>query len=126
MDVPRFAGPLRCYQDNYVGLISFVEYECDQRIIPGIEYSKDLTDLIRIYPNPAIDIINIEIEHYLISEEDYEIEIIDLQGKVCINLLTNKPCSSVDVSALENGPYFLRLKSMVVSETPIYPIIKLR
>ena len=61
---------------------------------------------IRIYPNPATDFLNVQID----SGSKFELNIIDLMGRQILskhNLLSG----NVDLSNLQNGTYILILKS---------------
>ena len=68
----------------------------------GIE-DENSSPLIRIYPNPAIDILNVDME-----EIPDQIQIVDMAGK---SLLTQKGGSEkfgLDVSFLSKGIYLLK------------------
>jgi aminopeptidase YwaD len=61
-------------------------------------------DDIRIYPNPANDFINIEIENG--KEKAKSIEIINDLGVTVIN---SKFKNKIDVSSLSSGLYLIRI-----------------
>lgn len=58
-----------------------------------------------IYPNPTIDIVNVNIDDY----QDAQIQISDLTGKIVLEQKLNS--SSVDVSHLSTGMYLLKVQS---------------
>ena len=58
---------------------------------------------IKVYPNPASDILNIESQ-----EEVNHIEIFDLLGK---QILSFKGAKNIDVSGLQNGIYLLKINT---------------
>jgi hypothetical protein len=61
---------------------------------------------ITIYPNPSIDIINIEMENTL--EKDISIEIVSIDGKKIKSLTTvNKDITPIDISSLSSGLYLI-------------------
>jgi FG-GAP-like repeat/IPT/TIG domain/Secretion system C-terminal sorting domain len=63
---------------------------------------------IRIYPNPARNILNLD--WYIIGAPALNIEIMDVQGKrVLLSSLRNT--SSVDLSRLSQGVYFVRISN---------------
>ena len=64
---------------------------------------------IKVYPNPVNDFVYIEFE----NSENYIAEIYTLLGQKIIemNLISEKK-NRIDLSTLENGLYFLKLKSL--------------
>nr|NQU92694.1 T9SS type A sorting domain-containing protein [Bacteroidota bacterium] len=61
---------------------------------------------IRIYPNPATNVLNIDCE-----DAGAEIMIYDLQGKVVKEISCNISHQTIDISYLDNGMYILRIVS---------------
>ena len=59
-----------------------------------------------VYPNPTTDIINFER-----NKVDENYEIINLLGKVELSGKTNSKKSTIDISTLSNGVYFLKILS---------------
>ena len=72
---------------------------------------------INIYPNPATDIINIDVSGNL----KYEVTIFDLQGRIMISK-TNRP--AIDIQALAQGTYLLEIKDRDSDQKVIKKIIK--
>ena len=70
-----------------------------------------------IYPNPAIDIININIS----GDLKYEVTIFDLQGRI---MISKKNPSVIDIQALPQGIYLLELKDLDSGQKVIEKIIK--
>ncbi len=56
---------------------------------------------IAIYPNPATDIVNI------VSQNDSELAIYNATGKEVKRIRTNEGSTSIDISDLPNGMYFI-------------------
>lgn len=85
-------------------------------IVPNDQYCKNIIfgyagveeqvlDEIKVYPNPATDILNIEID----QDEDIYFVVTDLQGKKVINgTLQN---NQIDISSLAKGSYQLQIIS---------------
>jgi alkaline phosphatase D len=79
----------------------------------GIQVNQTI-DLLGIYPNPAIDKINI---HYQSIESGiHHVEILDLNGNVLISNdkvtnVNNSTIAIVDVSQMPSGIYFIRIVS---------------
>ena len=62
---------------------------------------------LRLYPNPTSDIINIEISENL----EYEVTVYNSSGNICpVELNRNGFVTSVNLSLLNNGIYFIRLR----------------
>jgi len=70
------------------------------------------TDEVKIYPNPAKDILNIELN----SQNDiFNLDISDINGKILqTHLIDTNPntntTKSLDVSELTTGIYFVKMK----------------
>lgn len=62
---------------------------------------KKLTDRISLFPNPAIDFLNIGLDG-----KGFGVKITDLSGKI---VLTSKDEQSLDISRLTNGAYLLTI-----------------
>ena len=78
----------------------------------------ELTNLsISIYPNPAIDIINIDVPENL----KYDANLYDLNGRVIINT-TNK--SVIEIQTLPLGTYLIEIKDLDSGQKVIDKIIK--
>jgi hypothetical protein len=61
-----------------------------------------------IYPNPANSIVNIE------AEAAAEAQIIDMTGRVVMNVNVNAGENTINVADLANGVYFVKINSSVV------------
>ena len=78
----------------------------------------ELTNLtISIYPNPAIDIINIDVPENL----KYDANLYDLNGRIIIST-TNK--SVIEIQTLPLGIYFIEIKDLDSGQKVIDKIIK--
>jgi len=66
-------------------------------------FTKDITTGVNIYPNPVSDVL------YLDSNDHWsKAEIFDIAGRIMRSISLDS--SSMDVSGLESGTYFIRLK----------------
>ena len=63
----------------------------------------------KIYPNPAAELLNVR----AINETDIKIQIVDLQGKVVVNVATDISggTASINISQLASGMYMVRIAS---------------
>lgn len=77
-------------------------------LIAGIPPDNLNGDHLQIYPNPAKDIINININHpeYLNSV----VEIFNAEGKLVRKILVNDPVVILEVSELPHGLFICKLK----------------
>jgi len=64
---------------------------------------------LNLYPNPASDIINFELNNS--SDKEMKADIYDIQGRLIetINIAINE--TTIDISKLENGIYVLVLSN---------------
>lgn len=70
-----------------------------------------------IYPNPAIDIVNIDVSDNL----KYEVTIFDLQGRLQISATDQ---SVIDIQTLPQGIYLIEIKDLETGQKVIEKIIK--
>jgi phosphatidylserine/phosphatidylglycerophosphate/cardiolipin synthase-like enzyme len=64
---------------------------------------------LAIFPNPVSDILHIEVSKTLIGES---LTLVDIQGRNVMELNINELRSTIDVSRLESGVYFLSTPSI--------------
>ncbi|MBX3164875.1 MAG: T9SS type A sorting domain-containing protein [Bacteroidetes bacterium] len=94
----------------YTSVIAINGYvaKYDKAYTVSIEEHTNEKLVVKIYPNHASEIINVECE---MLNEETEIKIIDVLGKTVIHHSTFNISNSIDVSHLSNGIYFLQLKT---------------
>lgn len=92
-----------------------IDEDCD-----GMDLTSGIYELaesiIRIYPNPVSDQLNIEIEGQL----DYKVSIYDLGGKLVISLENKR---SIDVGYIPQGTYILELKDQKTGQKIVDRIV---
>lgn len=91
---------------NYNGGLSFYKGKKPELIF--ISESEKLSSDCKIFPNPTIDFITINIDSK--AEINYNIAIVDLNGSILIEKFINSNNQRVDLSELKNGIYFLFIK----------------
>jgi hypothetical protein len=79
----------------------------------GIEQAQESDFKLLTYPNPVNDIINVI--NTKAHSDKITYTIIDLLGKIVLH--ENKLTTSIDVSSLNNGNYFLKVSSETSSES---------
>jgi hypothetical protein len=90
----RTSGSVRASDDIYI----------DERITTGI-YSNEIKyePAVIVYPNPVTDILNI------IVEQDGLITIVDVSGKEIVNKTIGNGKSTLDLSTLTAGSYYITI-----------------
>ncbi len=73
----------------------------------GIDEISNLVSKANIYPSPADNELNLEVELKKAAELQYEIY--DFKGRLIIQSLMPAPKEKIDVSSLANGQYVLKL-----------------
>jgi hypothetical protein len=73
--------------------------------------SNTLAETVKLYPNPASDIIRLS------NVEKVNIEISDLMGKTVLTLNDVTDQTSINVSALQSGVYLFTVKNETVNQT---------
>jgi hypothetical protein len=68
---------------------------------------KNIRSKIKVYPNPATDILNVEIS--LLNEKGATIRIENMLGQVSYEMQTNKQINSINTMNLISGVYFVKV-----------------
>ena len=99
----EMGGPLRCYSDYQI--LNYKRYAgaCNYYYIPTAIKENSILPNISIYPNPANDILNIDIGIELLQNSS--MKIINPLGQ---KIIEGKLEKTVDISSLKNGIYFLQ------------------
>jgi len=87
------AGEYRLYSRNRI-----------ESVISGTIGTKE--ELLMIYPNPAEEFLHIDYKGRI-----DRIEVIGLEGSVLISRETTGTMNSIDISGLDAGMYFLRIRA---------------
>ena len=75
------------------------------------ETSANLLESLKIYPNPAKNILNIELPNHV---KNFNVEITDMSGKL---VLKSEKENKINVSSLQNGVYLCSIKTANESVT---------
>ncbi len=98
-----------CYKDNAFD-IQFTDKLCNFSNMMGIDESALKENLVRIYPNPANDILNVE---FKTESDEARFVITDVLGQLVLDKGVMKQDSresgQLDVSELKKGIYFLKV-----------------
>ncbi|NME70901.1 T9SS type A sorting domain-containing protein, partial [Flammeovirga aprica] len=66
---------------------------------------------VKVYPNPATGIINVEYPVLISGIENIKLTLLTLEGKVEMTEIINNGKTSIDVSSLPQGIYILTLEN---------------
>jgi hypothetical protein len=75
----------------------------------GIKDSKNQETRLRVYPNPASDLLNVEVS--LLKETQATITIENMLGQVVYTTQTNKQINSINTNNLISGVYFVKVNT---------------
>lgn len=71
----------------------------------GLNLDENQVENIRIFPNPVIDFLSIRT-----TSDINEIEIISILGQQILSIKVYQKITTLDLSILQNGVYFLKFK----------------
>lgn len=103
---PPTGGPLRCYEDDVIGLYGATDIsECD--FISDVK--TETAGAISIYPNPSDDIIFVS----GVPNDRMRLELSDISGRhyAILSSTINADVFSLNISKLSSGIYFLKIVS---------------
>ena len=92
---------------NSVGFLNFNDVVTDLPL--------QLKSVINTYPNPAQDLLHIEIQ--LLKNQSAQLEIINLVGKVLVHTILSNSTNTVSIAELPNGMYLCRVQNGTESTT---------
>ena len=115
--------PIQTYGVSTEGIYT-IGYQ-QPNIIPPIPISNlSPIDGIKVYPNPAMDELNIELPEAML-DASLNIQLFRANGQPLISKVKAASLSeAIDLSKYPSGHYILRLES--AGKTNTYPIIKLK
>jgi len=114
---------LRCYEDDYWGLISIVDsVACDSSWLITTSINK-INDIgFDLFPNPASNLLNIQIKEN--QGNVFQMDIVDLQGrKVLSKQIINSMNVQVSISNLKSGMYFINIEQGRRSTTKKFTVL---
>ena len=74
---------------------------------PGVGINSNLSDQIRIYPNPAEDLINVQTS----ETGEYTIEISSVNGQAIQSINCSERICKMDLTSIHRGVYFITIRS---------------
>ncbi len=93
-------------QDAWLLKVDSVGCEYENCLVGIDEESKKV--VVDIYPNPASDVLNIELQE---AGKKYEIQLVDIQGQLVYKSEVRNQKSEINISSLANGIYLLTLQN---------------
>lgn len=94
----------------YEGKTLFQEQICTYDLATSVE-GKEVSPMIKVFPNPAIALVEIQTDESIVF-----IQVINTLGQVMFEVHHE---NKIDVSSLETGFYFLRVKTRTMSVHPL-------
>ena len=77
-------------------------------IVENLSVEEFENTLIKVYPNPTIDLLNIDSANHLVSK----LKITDINGRLILNKdIDNKTNFSLNLSSLDSGLYFVNIQT---------------
>lgn len=104
---------LRCYSDDVLGSVSFVDFPCDTIFTVGVNDLPDLTPALSLSPNPvtADQLLRLTWNNEL-QLTSTRLELTDAQGRqVAVSIVSTSTGYEVSTGELSPGLYFLSLTS---------------
>lgn len=95
----------------FIGLGAQISGERDQKVweyVHNVGVEENQTDLVQIFPNPSTGFIQVHVPK-LTDNQQYSI--VDISGKMVQTGYINSPQTSIEISFLSNGFYYLSLAS---------------
>lgn len=93
-------------QDAWLLKVDSVGCEYENCLVGIDEINKKV--IVDVYPNPASEILNIELQE---TGKIYEVELTNINGQVIYQSEIRNPKSVIDISQLTNGIYLLMLQN---------------
>ena len=87
-------------------------------VIISIGNQEHVKDKIRIYPNPANDILNIAT-----NGEEYEVKVYNIAGSIIKEVTINGSNYSIDLSSMNKGVYYLQFVNSKTSNRTVRKLI---
>lgn len=122
-DVGDFAGPLRCYEDSRIGLVTFYDYPCDTLMPTTVHVNEEYRRIVKIFPNPVHGQLQIEVPFETPSSLGLAIQFISINGTIVSSHSLKSQYAVVDISHLAKGVYFARCFSPYIGTISIKKII---
>jgi Secretion system C-terminal sorting domain/Putative metal-binding motif len=92
-----------------------IDENCDGKDAKVSDTQELNGNLVRVFPNPTSDYINIACE----GLSEFQTRLLDIQGK---ELIQSKNTNRIDISAIQNGMYFLEIKDLTSKQTIVEKI----
>jgi len=77
---------------------------------------------IRVFPNPTTYMVNIDLSQ--LSQGEYKLYLVDLNGKVVYHQTTTKKSIELDMRDYSTGSYVLKVKANGTKKIEVFQIIK--
>ena len=79
---------------------------------------------IRVFPNPTTYMVNIDLSQ--LTQGDYQLYLVDLQGKVIYQQTTTEKSIQLDMRNYSTGSYVLKVQTKETQQIDTFQIIKIK
>ena len=97
------------YLDSFLVGVSTQAVAIDYRLTSGIESAQISTIDFSVYPNPVNSILHVSLP----AGEKYKVTVLNMTGKEMMNTNTTDMNTSMNISALPNGVYLMRVQNNI-------------
>ena len=98
---------MRCYEDEEIGLVSVIPYNCDYINDEYQTVGENRTDYMEVFPNPTEGIVCINIP----SKVEFVVKLYDSKGRVIrekeLNINNQHSRVVISLNGIPRGVYFL-------------------
>jgi len=79
---------------------------------------------IRVFPNPTTYMVNVDLSQ--LTQGDYQLYLVDLQGKVIYQQTTTEKSIELDMRNYSTGSYVLKVQTKGTQQIDTFQIIKIK
>ena len=79
---------------------------------------------IRVFPNPTTYMVNVDLSQ--LTQGDYQLYLVDLQGKVIYQQTTTQKSIELDMRNYSTGSYVLKVQTKETQQIDTFQIIKIK
>lgn len=88
----------------------------------GLKETKGISLTCSVYPNPAVSVVNLEVENLL--QEDLSFSLFDMNGKLILSQAITEKLTRIPFESIASGAYFLKVSMLNNADLQTFKIIK--
>ncbi len=93
---------------------SLAKWQKHVSVVDAIEEVREENWSCRLYPNPADNLLFVDIDQPAVDVQCPRVNIVDVQGRICQTVSLQAGHNSIDISSLAKGMYFIQLPQKVL------------